>query len=465
MDVVFYKGHKMKKVGFCAVAGSGMSALAQVLKSQGCEVYGSDRSFDQGKEQKIKQSLTEIGIKIYPQDGSMFENNLEVLYTSTAVESTIPDVKKALELGVPVKRRSDLLAEIFSSYPKGIAVGGTSGKSTLTAMIGYILDRTGLKPTVINGAGMQNYKGCKGLPNVVVNNSDICVIEADESDGSIEKYTPYIAVVNNISLDHKTLEELEILFGAFAERAKFGAILNLDCSHCKKLLSKNKNVKTFAIDDKNADFYFSEIEATATGTNYQFKGQRYSLSLIGRFNVANAAAAVATCSMLGVEPQKACEILQSFAGTKRRLEVLGKSANVTVIDDFAHNPDKVAASMSALKSYKGRLLIMFQPHGFAPMRLMGKEIIDSFTKYMDSEDILMMPEIYFSGGTVNRDISSKDLIDYANNQHKQAIFFEKRDDLENKLLSMVRTGDRVVLMGARDNSITDMGYRILEKLK
>lgn len=455
----------MKKVGFCAVAGSGMSALAQILKARGCEVYGSDRSFDQGKEQKIRQALTDTGIKIYPQDGSMFENNIEVLYTSTAVESSIPDVKKALELNIPVKRRSDLLAEVFSSYPKGIAVGGTSGKSTLTAMIGYILDKAGLNPTVINGAGMQNYKDCKGLPNVVVNDSDVCVIEADESDGSIEKYTPYISVVNNISLDHKSIEELEILFGDFVARAKFGAILNLDCPHCKKILNKCNKVSTFAIDNPKADFYFADIEATTSGSSYEFNGKKYELSLIGRFNVANAAAAVAACAMAGVEPQQACEILQSFAGTKRRLEVLGKTSGVTVIDDFAHNPDKVAASMSALKSYKGRLLIMFQPHGFAPMRLMGKEIIDSFVKYMDNDDILMMPEIYFSGGTVSRDISSEDLVDYAKQKNKNAIFFTKRDDLEQKLLAEAGEGDRIVLMGARDNSITDMGYRILEKLK
>ena len=455
----------MRKVGFCAVAGSGMSALAQVLRAQGCEVYGSDRSFDQGKEGKIKKALSDIGVKICPQDGSMLDNDLEVLYTSTAVESTIPDVKRALEKNIPVKRRSDLLAEVFASYPKGIAIGGTSGKSTLTAMVGYILDQAGLKPTVINGAGMQNYKDMPGIPNVILNKGDICVIEADESDGSIEKYTPYISVVNNISLDHKSLEELEILFGDFAQKAKFGAVLNADCKHTIKLLNKHSNNVTFAIDNPEADFYFEDIKAVDDGTNYSFKGRNYHLNLIGRFNVANAAAAVAVCSMLGVEAVKACEILQGFAGTKRRLEVLGKSNNITVMDDFAHNPDKVAASMSALKSYKGRLLIMFQPHGFAPMRLMGKDIIESFAKYMDDKDILMMPEIYFSGGTVNRDISSKDLIDYAVSLQKQAYFFEKRDDLEKRLLELVGEGDRIVLMGARDNSITDMGYRILEKLK
>ena len=176
----------MKKVGFCAVSGSGMSALAQVLNFKGIEVYGSDRSFDQGKDEKNKKALTSVGIKIYAQDGSMFENDIETLYASTAVEDTIPDVKWAKELNVPIKKRSDLLAEIFSQYQYNVAIGGTSGKSTVTAMVGYILDKADKKPLVINGAILKNYENQKGIPNVILNDGEYCVIEADESDGSIE---------------------------------------------------------------------------------------------------------------------------------------------------------------------------------------------------------------------------------------------------------------------------------------
>ena len=126
----------MAKIGFCAVGGSGMSALAQVLKYKKNDIYGSDRSFDQNREQKNKQALEKIGIKIYPQDGSMLDKDFVALYASTAVEDTVPDIKRAKELGIPVKHRSDLLSEIFASYKYNIAIGGTSGKSTITAMIG-----------------------------------------------------------------------------------------------------------------------------------------------------------------------------------------------------------------------------------------------------------------------------------------------------------------------------------------
>ncbi len=456
----------MKKVGFCAISGSGMSALAQVLKYKGYEVLGSDRSFDQQKDLKNKQALTNIGIQIFPQNGSMVDENIEVLYASTAVEDTIPDIKRAKELNIPIKRRSDLLAEIFSSHEHNIAVGGTSGKSTVTAMIGYILDKSNLSPLVINGALLKDYANQEGIPNVILNNGTHCVIEADESDGSIEKYTPYISVINNITLDHKSIDELKVLFGDFARKAKYGAVINNDCPNSKDIISFHPNTKTFSITNPNSSFYASNISSHPDGTLYTYDNTQYKLNLIGSFNVLNAMCAVACCSMLGIPPHQSCNILSTFNGTKRRLEVLGKtSSNITVIDDFAHNPDKVNASTSALKNYKGRLLIMFQPHGFSPMRLMGKEIIDSFVRHLSYDDVLLIPEIFFVGGTVKKDISSLDLTNYGNEKGLNAIFFDTRDQLKQYLLEIAKPNDRIVLMGARDNSITDMGYELLEKLK
>ena len=454
----------MAKIGFCAIAGSGMSALAQVLKYKNNDVVGSDRSFDQNKEEKIKKHLTDIGIKIYPQDGSMLDENTSVLYASTAVEDTIPDIKRAKELNIPIKHRSDLLKEIFSSYPYNIAIGGTSGKSTVTAMIGYILDKANKKPLVINGALLKNYENTKGIPNVILNNGDYCVIEADESDGSIEKYTPYISIINNITLDHKSIEELQTLFKNFAQRAKHGVVYNKDCPNSSILENAHQNALSFSINNPSASFYASNIKAIPNGTVYTYNNKEYKLNLIGKFNVANAMCATACCSLLGIAPQTSCEILETFLGTKRRLEVLGQTNNITIIDDFAHNPDKVNASMSALKSYNGRLIIMFQPHGFSPMRMMGKQIIESFAKHMQSSDILLIPEIFFAGGTVKRDISSNDLVNHAKTLGVNAIFFEKREEIKNYILKTTTTQDRVVLMGARDNTITDMGYELLEKL-
>ena len=455
----------MKKVSFCGISGSGMSALAQVLKAEGYEVSGSDRSFDQGKDAEQKNALENIGIKIYPQDGSAIVQDLDCLYVSTAVEDSIPDVKAALDKHVPIKKRSDLLAEIFNAHKYGVAVGGTSGKTTVTAMVGFVLDSLGKKPLVINGGLLKNYADKPGIPNVILNFGDICVVEADESDGSIEKYNPYVAVVNNVALDHKSLAELQKLFADFVSKAMSGAVVNLDCPNSKMFLNKNAHVVTFSVINPQADVYAYNIKPLPDGVVYEMDGKVFKLKIPGRFNVANALAAMAVCQFFGIDKFEAAAVLEKFAGTKRRLDVVGSQNNVTVIDDFAHNPSKVAASMSALRDYDGRLLIMFQPHGFSPMRMMGKEIIQSFAQAMSPNDRLFVPEIYYAGGTVKKDISSRDLIDYAVSLGVKAEFYQTRDEIKTRLLELAKPKDRIVVMGARDNTLSDFCRQILEELK
>lgn len=454
----------MTKVSFCGISGSGMSALAQILKHKGYEVSGSDRSFDQGKDAHNKKALLDLGIKIMPQDGSAISDDIETLYISSAVEDSIPDIKAALTKNIPIKKRSDLLAELFHGYTHNIAVGGTSGKTTVTAMVGYILDKLGQKPCMINGGLLCNYDKAPGIPNIIYNEGDICVIEADESDGSIEKYHPYIAVINNISLDHKSMDELEELFQNFAARAKQGVVVNADCEHTRNIRHPHKKTVSFSIKSNKADIWAYNIEALPHGTKYSMDGKSFTLNLIGKFNVANALSAIAACTLLGIDKFDAAAALESFLGTHRRLEVIGTQNNITVIDDFAHNPDKVAGSMSALKSYPGRLIIMFQPHGFSPMRLMGKEIIDSFISFMGNEDILLMPEIYFAGGTVKKDVSSRDFIQQTIDADKHAHFFETRPEVKKFIVENARPGDRIVIMGARDNSLPEFCREILEEI-
>ena len=452
-----------KTVSFCGISGSGMSALAQILKLSGYQVRGSDRSFDQGHDSEQKKALEEIGIIIYPQDGSAIDESIDCLYTSTAVEDSIPDVKAALKKNIPIKKRFDLLAELFHQYPKGIAIGGTSGKTTTTAMIGYILDKLSQKPCVINGGLLLNYNQQKGIPNYIYNKGDICVIEADESNGSIEHYHPYISVINNIGLDHKSIDELQQLFQNFANRTTNCVVINDDCDICKNISSPVKKL-TFSLKNPNANFYADNLINLPNGIQYRLQGKDFKLKLIGAFNVANALAAIATCSALGISPLDAAKTLEDFLGTHRRLEVIGKKKEITVIDDFAHNPDKILASMQALKNYSGRLIVMFQPHGFSPMRFMGKQIIESFCKTMDEKDILLMPEIYFAGGTVTKDISSQDFINQALSQNKQAHYFPDRKGIKEFILKNAQQGDRIVIMGARDNTLPEFCREILEEL-
>lgn len=454
----------MTKISFCGISGNGVSALAQIMAKKGFEVRGSDRSFDLGGDADRRAALEEVGIKIYPQDGSAVTDDIDVLYVSTAVEDSIPDVKAAKEKNIPIKTRPELLAELFHQYPHNIAVSGTSGKTTTTGMIGYILDQLGKNPCTVNGGYMKNYAAEKGISNIIYNEGDICVIEADESNGSIEKYTPYIGLINNIGMDHKSLGELLILFKNFAGRCKYGLVVNADCEKCRDI--KNPNIKniTFSIKDKNADFYAYDLKPVAGGTEYTLDGQTFTLPLIGSFNVSNALAAIAVCSLMGIDKFAAAKTLEGFLGTQRRLEVVGTQKGITVIDDFAHNPDKVLASVSALKDYDGRLIILFQPHGFAPMKMTGKDIVKSFAAKLSKEDILIMDDIYFVGGTADKSISSKDLIDEALSLGLNARYIADRKDAGRFILDNAKSGDRIVIMGARDNSLTDFSRRILKEI-
>ena len=451
------------KISFCGISGSGMSSLAQVLKLQGHQVQGSDRNFDLGRDAHNRAALEKLGIKLFKQDGSGITLDLDFVCASTAVEDSIADIKAAKEKNIPIKTRPELLQEVFHGYKYGVAVGGTSGKTTTTAMIGYILDKAGKKPCMINGGLLRDYENAGGIPNIIFNDGDICVIEADESNGSINLYNPYVSVINNISADHKSLEELVELFQALADRTKQAVVVNDDYDLCRQIKATNR--QTFSLKNPAADFYADNIRAVAGGTVYRLNGADYTLNLIGAFNVANALAAIAVCRQFGVEPQQAATLLQNFHGTKRRLEVIGVKKGVTVIDDFAHNPDKVRASVSALRQYAGRLIIMFQPHGFGPMRSLGKEIMAEFVTNTGADDILIMPEIFFVGGTVTKDISSADLINHAKALgKKEAYFVETKDDAAALILSRVKNGDRVVIMGARDNSLTDLCHHILDEI-
>ena len=453
----------MTKVSFCGISGSGMSSLAQILKLSGYEVQGSDRNFDLNLDMKSKEALEKLGIKIFPQNGSGITQDLDYVCASTAVEDTILDIKVAKEKGVPIKTRPELLSETFHNYRYGVAVGGTSGKTTTTAMIGYILDKAGKKPCVINGGLLRDYENNTGIPNIIFNKGNICVVEADESNGSIDLYNPYISIIANISADHKSLDELVTLFQNLAHRTKHSVVINDDYDLCHKI--SHPNLKRFSLKNPKAEFYASNIKPLPNGTQYDYNGKTYTLNLIGAFNVANALSALAVCSELGVTPEEAAGILQGFHGTKRRLEIVGVKNNITVIDDFAHNPDKIKASVSALRQYQGRLIIMFQPHGFGPMRSLGKEIMQEFVNNMDSEDILVMPEIFFVGGTVTKDISSLDLINYSHTLGKQnSYYFPDKIQAAKFMVENAHPGDRLIIMGARDNTLTELCHNILESL-
>ena len=441
-----------------------MSPLAQILSLKGYEVYGSDRSFDAGLDADRKQALEDMGIKIIPQDGSAITKDMEV-YISAALDDKNPDVKAAIKLGIPVKKRSDLLAKVFSEYEYGIAVGGTSGKTTTTAMIGYILDMLGHNPCMINGGMLRNYEGLKGLPNFIYNQDKICVIEADESDGSICKYNPSVGLINNISHDHTSMENLLEYFTTFAQNCKDAIVVNYDCKLTREIKHPRK-VVTFSTVNSKADFYASDIKFLPDGLKYTFKNNTFRLRLFGAFNVSNALAAIAVCAQVGINPLEAAQILEGFTGIKRRLEIVGTTPNnITLIDDFAHNPSKIGSSLGALKEYKGRLIVMYQSHSPFSAQNTGSEVAEVVAHTLRKNDIFLMPEVFMLNKEVDKGITAANIInEIKDNGFDNAFFLDTQQAVHDYILQNAREGDRIVIMGARDNTLPDFSRKLLKEL-
>ena len=454
----------MKKYFFCGVGGSGMSALALALKNKGYDIGGSDRAYDADVNTPKFDVLKNQGVRLFAQDGSGVDEHTDVLVVSSAVEETIPDVVKARRLNVPVMKRAEVLADFLHEH-NGIAVGGTSGKTTTTAMIGHILREAGLDPSVINGGVMLNYADSLGMGNVLAGKGSFCVIEADESDGSIELYKPAVSVLTTISLDHKPLEELRVLFGDFVERATVGAVLNADNADVLALKDKNPNVLTFSASGNDADLKAENVTPAENGVRFVLDGEEAFLPVIGRHNVANALAAVGAAMQIGIPASQALKALSTFKGVHRRLETVGVTKkNIAVIDDFAHNPEKVAASLSALKDYDGRLIVIYQPHGFKPTKIMRKGLVDAFDKGLGLDDTLIMQEIYYAGGTAQKDISSADLVRDLERTGKRVHFISDRKAIVSLVKGLAAKGDRIVVMGARDDTLSDFARNIFEAL-
>jgi UDP-N-acetylmuramate--alanine ligase len=451
---------------FCGIGGSGMSALARLLLARGEPVRGSDRSRDRGDTPAKFAALESAGARLFPQDGSGVDGTVQTVVVSTAVEPEVPDVRAALARGLPVRKRAELLADEFHRYPLRVAVGGTSGKSTVTAMTAHILAAAGLRPTAVNGAEVPGWGGGgAAAANVLAGGADVCVIEADESDGSIALYRPSIAVVTNVSLDHRPLPELRTLFADFAARAEDGAVLNADCPESGALGAGAANTVRFGIAAPDADVRAEEIETRGWGTRFRVAGFPVELQVPGRHNVANALAAIAAAGLAGVDTAAAAAALRSFAGLRRRLEVVGARGGVTVVDDFAHNPDKISASLAALRGAGGRLLVVFQPHGYGPTRLLWAGLVSAFAEGLDPRDLLILTDIYYAGGTAARDLSAADLARDVVSAGRRAEHIPSRADIAARVAREARPGDRVVVMGARDDTLPEFARRLLEEVK
>ena len=458
---------------FCGIGGSGMLPLALILKAMGGDVAGSDRSRDQGRTPEKFAWLESLGFTLFPQDGSGVTAAAQVLVASAAVEETVPEMVRARDLGCPRMSRAELLSRLFNAAPGRIAIGGTSGKSTVTGMAGWIMTAAGRDPTIMNGAVMKNFvRDDAPFASARVGSGDVFVSEVDESDGSIALYNPTVAALLNVSLDHKSMEELRDLFGDFLARADVAAI-NLDDREAAALAPRAKQVIGFAIDSPAAAIGVEpgSIAESPTGLSATIVDRRSGaawplrLAVPGRHNLANALAALAACDAAGVALGDGIAALASFAGLARRFDVVGTSpSGVTVIDDFGHNPDKVAATLRTLRAHPGRVIAFFQPHGYGPLRQMGHELAEVFARELGPDDLTILCDPAYFGGTVDQSEGSERIVHLIEAAGGNAEYVPLREACAARIAAIALPGDRIAVMGARDDTLTVFAKGLLAQL-
>ncbi len=459
-----------KATFFVGIGGSGMMPLAMILAGRGARVSGSDRSLDGGRLASKFDWLRSRGVELFPQDGSGVQSAEQVVVASAAIEPTVPDMVRAAELGCARMSRAELLAGLFNASALPIGVAGTSGKSTVTGMIGWILHACGRDPTVMNGAVMKNFAGPDApFASALVGAGDAFVSEVDESDGSIANYWPRIAVLNNVSLDHKSLEELRLLFGAFAGKAAT-TVVNVGDAESAALaagLDRGRTL-TFAVEGE-ADLTARNLAPEAFACRFDLvmgeTVRRVRLQVPGRHNVANALAAIGAATAAGVSLEDACAAVEGFTGLRRRFELVGTAGGVSVIDDFGHNPDKIAATLDTLHAFPGRLLLLFQPHGYGPLKVMRRELVAMFATKLGTEDLLVLPDPVYHGGTVAREVTSADIVTDVAATGAQAIHIPGREAAAAHLVAQARPGDRIVVMGARDDTLSLLAEDMVARLR
>jgi UDP-N-acetylmuramate--alanine ligase len=437
-------------VFFIGVAGSGMSALAQYLKGIGKNVSGSDRYFTAGVFNEIKTKLEAEGIFCFEQNGDGITASTQLVVASTAVEDTVLEVMKAKQMNIPIIKRSELLALIAASK-KTIAIGGTSGKSTTVAMLFEIAEYAGLQPGLISGAGLTRLIRQNKIGNAAVGKGEWLIIEADESDGSIVQYKPEIGVLLNVDKDHKDMDELMQLFGRFRQNSKIFIVNESDKNAAT--FSQNSQLDFSSGADSDAGFVLKDFEQKGFMVSFYVQQTKFTMNVLGRHNAANALAAMAVAAYLGVDLATCAAALQQYQGIYRRHQVIGAKAGLTLIDDFAHNPAKCAASIRACQPVAKKLIAWFQPHGYAPTKFLRADFVKEIAASLRPEDEIWMSEIFYAGGTTTKDISAGDLIHDLKALHANAYFIAQRNDFVAAVKPHLTDDCVILLMGARDPTL------------
>ncbi|MGC9503438.1 UDP-N-acetylmuramate--L-alanine ligase [Baaleninema sp.] len=479
-----------KPFHFIGIGGIGMSALAYILAKRQLPVYGSDL-----KSNSHTQRLQQLGAHIFWEQnasnleffhenlrsdrprrvsstdrthlngrGQQPDRSLPQVICSTAIDATNAEYRAALDLGCPIFHRSDVLAALIRDY-KSIAVAGTHGKTTTSSMVGFLLLHAGLDPTIVVGGDVKAWEG-----NARLGLGDYLVAEADESDGSLVKFDAAIGIVTNIELDHpdhyQSLDEVTQIFRQFADRCR----LTIGCIDCEVVRDRIAPDLTYSLDPTaEADYCADRVTFSANGASARVweRGEilgTLELKLLGRHNLSNALAAVAVGRHLGLDFETIASALKQFEGARRRFELRGIADGIRFIDDYAHHPSEIQATLSAARlQAKGnpeeirRVVAVFQPHRYSRTQTFLTEFAQSFS----DADVVVVSDVYSAGEAPFDRTISRRLADAIAQQHQCVYYRPKLPELADFLGDLLETGDLALFLGAGD--LNQIVPRVMEE--
>lgn len=445
---------KTQHIHIIGIGGAGLSGIAEVLLDHDFNVTGSDI-----KESAATEHLKSCGANIWYNHDSAHINGADVVVTSPAIPANNSELQAAVQAQIPIIRGAEMLNEI-TRMRYSIAVSGTHGKTTTTAMTAAVLAT--LDPTVVVGGKLVNGSNARS------GRGDVMVIEADEAYGSIEMFYPTIAVVTSVDADHldyyDSVEAIGDTFLTFINKVPFYglAILCLDQDNIKNLIPKvNKRFVTYGLDS-HADLIAEDIQIDGPTSHYQVRSDGKVCGIIhlkmpGRHNISNSLAAIAVGLELEIPFSDIKNALESFQGVHRRFEILGEVDDIVVVDDYAHNPAKLQAALQGAKDgYDRRIVAVFQPHRYARVR----DLADQFSRSFYQADVLIVTSIYGAGERPIENVTGENLANAIKKLgHPNVIYISDKRDVVEHLIEITQPQDLVITLGAGD--IMDVGHQFL----
>ncbi len=447
------------RIHFIGIGGISMSGLAEVLLTRGFQVSGSDMA-----RSPLTEKLKADGARIfYGQRAANIVDGIQAVVYTAAVHPDNEEFAAAAAKGLPMLSRAELLGQMMRNYPTAVAVAGTHGKTTTTSMITEILLAGECDPTISVGGMLDSIGG-----NIRVGHSQYFVTEACEYTNSFLSFYPTVGVILNVREDHldffKDLEDIRHSFRLFAERIPAGGLLIINSAIpdyqdlTEGLFCQVKTVGQRETDDYQmlSISYSAHAHPTFTWREKSGEETQVTLEVPGEHNVWNALAAVAVGRELGLPAFVICRGLENFAGTRRRFEHKGDLGGITIVDDYAHHPDEIRATLQAARQYDAkRIICVFQPHTYTRTKVLMEEFADA----LSLADVVVLAEIYPARETDNLGISSRNLAERLQDRGREVYYFPSFDEIENFLLQFAVNGDLLITMGAGD--IVMVGEKLL----